>query len=187
MNPHLRIIKVPRAASEHTRYVLHHRRLRTNLGQLAVVASEDGVVAVLLPSTAHEVELEALESEPGSMPLLDRATDELFDYCNGRRRSFDLPLDLSLTTSDFQRRILLETALIPYGEKLTYGEVAARAGAPNGSRAAGQALGANPLPILIPCHRIVSADGRLGGFGGGEETKLRLLELEGSPRANWVA
>ena len=112
-----------------------------------------------------------------SSPLLDAARIQLTDYFAGRLQSFDLPV--APKGSDFERAVWLELTKIPYGHTLTYGDLAARV---NGvARAVGGACGANPIPIIIPCHRILATGGGMGGFSapGGVETKRRLLELEG--------
>lgn len=111
---------------------------------------------------------------------LDEPRRELDEYFAGRRRAFDLTLDLRLL-SDFTRRVLNATAEIPYGEVATYKEVAAAAGSPRGSRAAGNALGSNPLPIVLPCHRVLHSGGGLGGYTGGLARKRVLLAIEGLP------
>ena len=108
---------------------------------------------------------------------LDEPRRELDQYFHGRRRRFEVPLDLRLMT-DFGRRILAATAAIPYGSVSTYREVAMRAGSPRGSRAAGNALGANPLPIVLPCHRVLHSGGGLGGYTGGLDRKRTLLAIE---------
>jgi methylated-DNA-[protein]-cysteine S-methyltransferase len=107
----------------------------------------------------------------------DAVRHELDEYFEGRRTSFDLPLDWSLTHG-FGRRVLEHTARIPYGGTSTYRDVAAAAGNERAARAAGNALGANPLPIVVPCHRVLHSGGGLGGYGGGLELKERLLTLE---------
>jgi methylated-DNA-[protein]-cysteine S-methyltransferase len=109
--------------------------------------------------------------------LLDEPRRELDEYFAGRRRRFELALDLRLMT-DFTRRVLEATASIPYGEVSSYRDVAARAGSPRGSRAAGNALGSNPLPIVLPCHRVLHTGGGLGGYTGGIERKRTLLAIE---------
>lgn len=110
-------------------------------------------------------------------PLLDEAERQLREYFAGERRTFDLPLANDGT--EFQRKVWGELRRIPYGETATYGEVARRLGyEPVVSRAVGAANGANPLPILVPCHRVVGADGSLTGYAGGAERKRVLLELE---------
>jgi methylated-DNA-[protein]-cysteine S-methyltransferase len=102
---------------------------------------------------------------------------ELDQYFAGRRRTFDVSIDLSGMT-DFQRRVLTATARVPYGELTTYRQVARGAGNEQASRAAGAAVGSNPVPIVVPCHRVVATDGSLGGYSGGLAAKRRLLALE---------
>jgi methylated-DNA-[protein]-cysteine S-methyltransferase len=109
----------------------------------------------------------------------DAVRKELDEYFQGRRTKFDLPLDWSLT-GGFRRRVLKRTARIPYGEVSTYREVAADAGNVRAVRAAGNALGSNPIPIVVPCHRVLRTGGGLGGYGGGVEVKEFLLRLEGA-------
>jgi methylated-DNA-[protein]-cysteine S-methyltransferase len=109
---------------------------------------------------------------------LDEPRRELDEYFAGRRRAFDLTLDLRLLSA-FTRRVLTATAEIPYGEIATYKEVATAAGSPRGFRAAGNALGSNPLPIVLPCHRVLHSGGGLGGYTGGLARKRVLLGIEG--------
>jgi methylated-DNA-[protein]-cysteine S-methyltransferase len=121
---------------------------------------------------------EEMSSEPPPSHLA-HALGALREYFASERRSFDLPLDLNHATS-FQRRIYKRLLEIPYGHVVTYGEVAVDLGLGSGAaRAVGQAVGANPVVIVIPCHRVVGAEGRLSGFGGGLKRKARLLRLEG--------
>lgn len=119
--------------------------------------------------------------EPGG-PLVAALARELGEYLRGERTSFDLPLDPRGT--DFQRAVWAELGRVPYGTTVSYGELARRAGRPRAARAVGQAVGANPLPILVPCHRVLPGGGGLGGFGPGVDWKRRLLALEGSYRVN---
>lgn len=112
---------------------------------------------------------------------LDHPRRELDEYFSGARRRFDLALDWRLTDG-FNRRVLRATARIPYGSSSTYKQVAAAAGSPRGSRAAGNALGTNPLPIVVPCHRVLHSDGGIGGYTGGLERKRLLLDVEGAER-----
>lgn len=109
--------------------------------------------------------------------LLDEPRRELDQYFAGSRRSFDLRLDLGPMTA-FARRVLAAAAAIPYGQVATYLEVARSAGSPRGARAAGNALGSNPLPIVLPCHRVLHAGGGLGGYTGGLDRKRTLLAIE---------
>ena len=110
-------------------------------------------------------------------PLLSEAARRLRAYFSGTDSRFDLPLELSC--AGFSERVLRACAAIPWGETRSYGQLAAEAGSPGGARAAGQALGRNPLPVLIPCHRVISADGTVGGFSSGLTLKRRLLQHEG--------
>jgi len=142
---------------------------------LAVLHYLDGPLEPLLDELAAERSPRIVESARA----LDAWRRELDEYFAGRRHAFDLALDWRLATR-FTRRVLGATAAIPYGETSTYGEVAAAAGSPRGSRAAGNALGANPLPIVVPCHRVLRAGGVLGGYAGGPERKRYLLALEGA-------
>lgn len=104
------------------------------------------------------------------------ARRQLSEYFAGKRKAFDLPL--AVTGTEFQRRVLEELRRIPYGDTVSYAEVARRIGRPKAVRAVGAANGSNPLPIVIPCHRVIGSSGDLTGFGGGLETKRRLLRLE---------
>src|SRR5215210_3049729 len=143
------------------------------LGPLVVASTPKGLVRVsytvfrgegdVLEELARRVSPRVLEAPA----RLDGVRRELDEYFTGRRRRFGIPVDLRLVGGRFGRRVLERTAEIPFGDVLTYTEVAARAGSPRGSRAAGNALGANPIPIVVPCHRIVAAGGALGGYTGG--------------------
>jgi methylated-DNA-[protein]-cysteine S-methyltransferase len=153
-------------------------------GTLHAAATKRGLVRLAFPEESVDTVLERLARRlspriveaPAS---LDPVRRELEEYFAGGRRSFDLPLDWALI-GPFGRRVLHVTAEIPYGGVLSYAEVAAEAGSPRGSRAAGNALGSNPMPIVIPCHRVLRSGGALGGYGGGLERKRYLLELEGA-------
>jgi len=109
---------------------------------------------------------------------LSPALTQLREYFSRIRREFDLPLDARGTA--FQKAVWAEVARVPYGETTTYGAIAGRIGRPGAARAVGAAVGANPVPMLIPCHRVIGADGSLTGYGGGLEAKATLLRLEGS-------
>ena len=116
--------------------------------------------------------------ESSDAPFLRRAAAQIDEYFQGTRREFDL--DLQPAGTPFQLQVLDALATIPYGETRSYGEVAAQIGKPRAVRAVGAANGRNPLPIVLPCHRVIGADGSLTGFGGGLETKRYLLDLEGA-------
>ncbi|QAA77273.1 MAG: Methylated-DNA--protein-cysteine methyltransferase [Candidatus Bipolaricaulis sibiricus] len=130
----------------------------------------------------HLVELRFPGSSVGEpaapSPLQERLSDQLAAYLAGAGTAFDLPLRLRGTA--FQKSVWRELLRVPYGTTITYGELAARIGRPHAARAVGQAVGANPVPIVVPCHRVLPAGGGLGGFGPGLEWKERLLALEGA-------
>ncbi len=111
-------------------------------------------------------------------PLLQEAVRQLAEYLGGKRRRFDLPLDLDGTP--FQLRVWRRLLAIPYGATCSYGELARAVGRPGAARAVGQACGANPVAIVVPCHRVIAAGGALGGYGAGGKLKRRLLDLEQS-------
>lgn len=155
------------------------------LGPLLLGATAEGLVRVGLPAEGEDAVLEELASRISPRVLrspresVTLARRELDEYFAGRRRSFDVPLDWRLTRG-FRRAVLRATARIPYGRTASYREVATRAGSPAAFRAAGSALATNPLPILVPCHRVLPTGGGLGGYRGGAEAKARLLHLEGA-------
>jgi methylated-DNA-[protein]-cysteine S-methyltransferase len=155
------------------------------LGRLLAASTDRGLVRLSYLGFRDEDEtLQALADDVSPRVVeaparLDDVRRELDEYFEGHRSRFDLALDWS-TMGDFQRRILKATAAIPFGGHASYGEVAERAGNPRAFRAAGTALGRNPIPIVIPCHRVWAAGGKLGGYTGGLERKRALLELEGA-------
>ena len=110
---------------------------------------------------------------------VDPAKRELDEYFEGARTRFDLPLDLRIAAA-FGRTVLRELALVPYGQTTTYGALAAKAGKPSAARAVGTIMNRNPIPIVLPCHRVVGSTGNLVGYGGGLERKEQLLRLEGA-------
>ena len=153
-------------------------------GPLLAAATKRGLVKLAFPEEDVDGVLERLAQRVSPRIVaadaqLDPVRRELDEYFAGRRRGFALPLDWTLV-GPFGRRVLGATAEIPYGGVLSYAEVAAEAGSPRGSRAAGNALGANPIPIVVPCHRVLRSGGALGGYGGGLDRKRFLLELEGA-------
>jgi len=141
---------------------------------LVRLAYEDGRRDAVLEDLAARVSPRVLEA-PARLEPLRRELDE---YWNGRREHFDVALDLRLTRPGFTRRILTATTQIPFGESSTYLGVAERAGSPRAVRAAGNALGSNPIPIVVPCHRVLRTGGGLGGYTGGLQRKEFLLGLE---------
>lgn len=168
-----------------------YRVIDSPLGPLWVAVGPRGVLAIHYGAEPSRPELARIVRSygPGLLPDARRAdalARQLDQYFAGKRRTFDVPVDLSPLT-DFQRRILRATADVDFGSVSTYARVAATAGSQKGSRAAGQALGANPIPIVVPCHRILASDGSLGGYAGGLEAKRRLLQLERGevPAGGW--
>jgi methylated-DNA-[protein]-cysteine S-methyltransferase len=154
------------------------------VGRLLVAATPRGLVRVTFPIEAPEKVLEQLAASVSPRVLesperLDHVRRALDRYFEGRLHDFDLPLDWQLTQG-FYRKVLRATARIPYGQTRSYKQMAKRAGSPRAVRATGSALGSNPLPIIVPCHRVLRTGGALGGYGGGLETKQALLELEGA-------
>ncbi|MGH2865711.1 MAG: methylated-DNA--[protein]-cysteine S-methyltransferase [Solirubrobacteraceae bacterium] len=154
-------------------------------GPLLLAATRRGVVRLAFPEESVDSVLDALVQRLSprivecSAPHLERARGELEEYFAGQRRSFELALDWTLVGT-FAHRVLDAASAIPYGGVLSYAQVASRAGSPRASRAAGSALGMNPIPIVIPCHRVLRKGGALGGYAGGLERKRWLLELEGA-------
>ncbi|MGC8873034.1 MAG: methylated-DNA--[protein]-cysteine S-methyltransferase [Chloroflexia bacterium] len=162
---------------------LYWLRVPSPWGSLRLLATEDGLCRIVLPGEAG-VERWVGRYRSGSVleegsPLLAGTAQQLEEYFEGKRRSFDLPLVLYGTP--FQKTVWQALLEIPYGETRSYQEVAAAIGRPQASRAVGAAIGANPVPIVIPCHRVVRSDGSLGGYGGGLFLKVALLQLEGCP------
>jgi methylated-DNA-[protein]-cysteine S-methyltransferase len=156
-------------------------------GPLLAASTERGLVRLAFPEESEDSVLERLSARISPRILrsparFDGVARELDEYFAGRRQGFETDLDWSLI-GPFGKRVLGVTAAIPYGSVLSYIEVATEAGSPRGSRAAGNALGSNPIPIVIPCHRVLRSGGALGGYGGGLERKRWLLELEGALQA----
>jgi O-6-methylguanine DNA methyltransferase len=169
----------------------HHISIfKARLGWMGVSATPRGVREVVVPRRQRD-QVEKLLVIPDlvqlaySVPVMKvieghlvQAKAQLIAYCDGRRRIFDLPLDLDQGT-EFQRKVWQETMKIPYGNTSTYLKLAVQLGDRSVARAVGKALGANPLPLIIPCHRIIASDGSLGGYSGGIQVKRALLKLEG--------
>ena len=154
------------------------------LGPLVVAATPRGLVRVAYTEPGSEDDvLDDLAARVSPRMLeaperLDEPRRELDEYFGGHRKEFDLPIDWSILRG-FTLKVLRETARIDFGELRSYAEVATAAGSPRAVRAAGNALGANPMPVVVPCHRVVRTGGALGGYTGGVERKEFLLHLEG--------
>ena len=155
----------------------------TPIGKLFVATTERGLCRIVYDAEPAQ-EIELLARRFGNRVLrsaapIDPARRELDEYFERRRTRFDLQIDLAVV-ADFNRRVLDELAQVPYGEVVTYGELAARAAHPRAARAVGTVMNRNPLPIVLPCHRVIGANGKLTGYGGGLHRKEALLRLEGS-------
>jgi methylated-DNA-[protein]-cysteine S-methyltransferase len=160
---------------------LRLRRIPSPVGELTLVGGDAGLRAVLFANEAAPAE--AVE---GPHPVLDDAARQLAEWFAGERTVFDLPLDLGAATA-FQRRAWLALADIPYATTRSYGEQARTLGVPRAARAVGAANGRNPLSIVLPCHRLIGANGALTGFSGGLEVKRALLEHEAATAAGGAA
>lgn len=178
--------RLQRALSQRTlRRVYYDQLKRTPLGDLFIAVSDAGLLTVEFTSSEAAF-LRRLRARTRATPVRSRAhtrlaARQLREFLRGRRARFDLALDLRLMRS-FQRRVLLAAAEVPRGKVTTYAELARRIGRPRAARAVGQALARNPLPIILPCHRVLASDGSLGGYSApdGVRIKARLLALEGA-------
>ncbi|MEU6893550.1 methylated-DNA--[protein]-cysteine S-methyltransferase [Streptomyces sp. NPDC046557] len=160
------------------------------VGPLLLAATPEGLVRVgfhaevdrvdrMIGSLVSRLGADPWRPEPGREVLLAEPIRQVEAYFAGSLRRFELPLDWRLS-SGFNRQVLLELdRSVPYGQVVGYGELAARVGQPGAAQAVGNAMGSNPLPVVVPCHRVVENDGGIGGFGGGVEAKRTLLALEG--------
>lgn len=145
-------------------------------GKLLLAASERGLrILSFRPQEALASKKTDFAHDPGALAPY---AAQMREFLAGKRRDFDFPLDLHGT--EFQRRCWNQLLKIPYGEVITYAQLAQRVGSPNGFRAVGHANGQNPIAIIVPCHRVISSDGTLGGYGGGLPMKQWLLDLEGA-------
>ncbi len=153
------------------------------LGPLTLIVTRRGLVRLSYPHEFVEAQLDEIAERISPRILAapertDTVRRQLDEYFGGRRHDFDVPIDWRLVRG-FAGNVLRATARIPFGEVSTYRDVAAKAGSPNAYRAAGNALGSNPIPIVVPCHRVLHAGGGLGGYTGGLHRKRYLLQLEG--------
>jgi methylated-DNA-[protein]-cysteine S-methyltransferase len=161
-----------------------YRTVDTPVGTLLVAATGQGLVRVAYDREDHDAVLTALARTISPRVLLapgrlDTAARQLSEYFAGQRRNFDLPLDFRLAKG-FRRAVLAHLPAIAYGSTESYLQVAAAAGSPKAVRAVGTACAKNPLPVVVPCHRVVRSDGSFGGYVGGEQAKRALLTLEGT-------
>ena len=153
-------------------------RFPSPLGELVLTASETALTGVYFPTSRHVSRLHGVERGTGGEDVLARARQQLSEYFARARTTFELALDPPGT--DFQRQVWAALRAIPYGTTVSYGELARRLGDVRATRAVGAANGKNPIPIIVPCHRVIGARGELTGFGGGLDRKRWLLEHEGA-------
>jgi methylated-DNA-[protein]-cysteine S-methyltransferase len=156
----------------------------TPIGPLLLAGDEESIRLIGFSRNGKPQRPEAAWTQ-SSTGLLAEAVRQLREYFAGQRHDFDLPLALEGT--DFQRKVWRKLQEIPYGETISYGELAKRVGNPKASRAVGSANGKNRIPIVIPCHRVIAGNGGLGGFGGGLTTKEKLLAIEGKVEGKKLA
>jgi len=152
----------------------YQTKIDSPIGTLTLVAEDDALTEVRFPNDSHDDDIDMIDVADHA--VLQQAADQLGEYFSGARVDFDVPLDPRGTAFQLAAWSALRT--IPYGETVSYGEQAKRLGDPGKARAVGAANGRNPLPIIVPCHRVVGANGHLTGFGGGIETKAWLLDHE---------
>jgi methylated-DNA-[protein]-cysteine S-methyltransferase len=148
------------------------------VGDLLIAATDHGLARIYFDPEGQEDELARIFGVRVLRSPLDHVRRELDEYFDGSRTEFDLPLDLRV--APFHAEVLRELALVPYGRTSTYGTLAAKVGRPRAARAVGTVMHRNPIPIVLPCHRIVGANGSLTGYAGGLDVKRRLLQLEGA-------
>ncbi|KQC09886.1 MAG: hypothetical protein APR54_03435 [Candidatus Cloacimonas sp. SDB] len=151
------------------------KTILTELGELTLISCRNKLIRIYFPQ--QEINSVYLtNSTANTEPVLLNATEQLEEYLKGKRRTF--ALDLNPEGTLFQKKVWEELLLIPYGDTISYQELALRTGSINKARAVGYANSRNPLPIIIPCHRVINKNGRLGGYAGGRQIKQKLLELE---------
>lgn len=152
------------------------KQIASALGPLAIAATELGICAVDFLGEDSTVEF---ASSDEALALVNKAEQQLSEYFNAERRVFDLPLDMAGT--EFQRAVWNQIKQVEFGSTISYGRIAQAIGRPGAARAVGAAVGANPIPIIVPCHRVMGASGQLTGYSGGSglPTKIQLLDLEG--------
>lgn len=174
--------ELARRAQEHNLVDIAYRTLDTPVGSLLLAATPDGLVRVAYAREDHDAVLDALAQRVSPRILLaparlDEVARQLDDYFTHRRHAFNLAVDLQLTHG-FRRTVLERLSDVDYGRTVSYAELAAEVGNPRAVRAVGTACATNPLPVVIPCHRVVRSDGTFGSYIGGPEIKRTLLEFE---------
>jgi methylated-DNA-[protein]-cysteine S-methyltransferase len=154
--------------------MIYYQYMKSPVGKLLVAGNEKGLHLINFPRNGNP-SLPGLEWEENPKPLQE-VLSQLEAYFAGKQKAFSL--DICLNVTPFQKKVLTALRRVPYGETISYGELAQKMGNPKASRAVGQANARNPIPIVIPCHRVIGSNGKLTGFGGGIEVKQTLLDLE---------
>lgn len=149
---------------------LFEKKIKTKVGELYLIANDDKLLGIL-----WESRLKTDKKSPKNS-VLEKTEIQLKEYLDGKRKKFDIPLELEGT--EFQKRVWKELQKIPFGKTISYKELAQRVGSPKACRAVGSANGKNPISIIVPCHRVIASDGSLGGYAGGCDLKVKLLEVE---------
>ena len=153
---------------------VYFKNFESPIGKLVLIAFDKKLISILFENTKPDVLENSTENQNNS--ILFQTEHQLNEYFSGNRKKFDIPLKLDGTI--FQKKVWKELQKIPYGETISYQELAKRVGDIKKSRAVGNANGRNPIPIIVPCHRVILKNGKLGGYGGGLEIKRFLLDLE---------
>lgn len=158
--------------------------MNSKIASLWLVVSEKGLQGVFLGKQRVPMAKSGLKGGQRQIKILSKAVHQLKEYFDGKRKNFDLPLDVAGTS--FQKSVWRELRKIPYGKTCSYRDIASRIKNPKAVRAVGNASGKNPVSIIVPCHRVIAADGSLGGYSSGLEMKRKLLELEASLRGDFL-
>jgi methylated-DNA-[protein]-cysteine S-methyltransferase len=155
------------------------RTLKTPIGTLLIEGDGDAITQIILPGSDGGLPTDGRADASSSPEIVRTAAQQLSEYFAGERTEFDLKLEFTGGT-EFQRDVWLSLGEIPFGKTISYAELATMVGRPSAFRAVGQANGANPIPIVLPCHRVIASGGGIGGYGGGLDMKRKLLALEGN-------
>jgi len=158
--------------------VTYYSTVESPIGQLLLTSNGENLTGIHMEKSAHAAEIQPAWQENSSLQVFRKTAQQLSEYFEGNRTDFDLPLSMDGTA--FQKLVWRELQKIPYGETTSYKDLAIRIGNPKACRAVGLANGRNPISLVVPCHRVIGANGKLVGYGGGLDRKAQLLELERS-------
>ena len=177
--------KVARAAIDHNLADAVFTRVKTPIGRLIVVQSDKGICRIAFKDQTEDEVLGEVSDKLGPRVVFSKeetrpVSDALLAYLEGDPIEFDMAVDLALVSSPFRRKVLTRLEKVPRGKVVTYGGLARSAGKPRAARATGSACATNPVPLVVPCHRVVPSGGGVGNYGGGPELKEWLLRMEGA-------